>query len=284
MRKISALLTAVAAISALLAGCEPGAREHVNSARDLISLIAARVGTAGGAPSLPGSPVRYRNTGYGPAIYNPGTTNGFAVFTTNTREITVQPSSAANVRVISNGKPEFITAVDLARWEAAGRPTLDSGPVAGQVISIPPGQFSFVPQIRTLTYQQASSLPATPDGVFAAVLAHSKSGAGDPPATLLLRQFGFLLAVAPLPRATRPAAWDALTKLPGLRLCGDATDLAGRHGDGLCVDSGTDEIKILVDAGTSSVLAVQRRIMQPSASYPGLPAGTTIELDTFIAD
>jgi hypothetical protein len=283
MRKTFPWLAGITVLSVSLAGCGSGATRHFDSAPDLVGSIAGRAGSAGGARGLPGAPVRYRETGYGPAVYDPGGPNAFAVFATSTREITVQPSSAATVRVVKAGRPKFTTRTDQAHWRAAGSPALDSGPAAGQVTAIPAGQFSFVPQVNVLTYQQASSLPATPDGVYAAVLAHSKSAATDPPATLLLRQFAFLLAVAPLPRASRPAAWNALLKLRGLHLCGHGTDLAGRRGDGLCVDDSGYETEMLVDPGAGSVLAVLRRITRPSVMYPHVPAGSLVEVDTFVA-
>jgi hypothetical protein len=132
-----------------------------------------------------------------------------------------------------------------------------------------------------LTYQQAASLPAFPDGIAAAIRDHLKAGA-NPPATLVLRQLGYLLAVAPLTDATRTAAWNMLAGLPGLHLCGNGNDLSGRRGQGICVDTKADETEILVDPAVGSVLAVEERIREQSVMYPAVAAGSLIGSDTFV--
>jgi hypothetical protein len=272
----------IALTGVVLAGCGAGTTpvpRTYDSARALIESVAGHSGTGSG----PGAPVHYRDTGFGALVYNPGTPNAFTAYVTATRDVTVQPSSAASVRVISAGTPEFGTATDRAHWQAAGRPALDSGLAAGQVMADPVGQFSFLPQVKALTYQQATALPTTPAGVLAVVRADSTSSPDvAPPATLLLRQFGFLLAIAPLSPAGRSAAWRALLLVPGVRLCGTATDLAGRTGQGLCADGDGYEVEMLVDPAAGAMLEVRKSLTQRSMMYPGAAPGKVVEVDTFL--
>jgi hypothetical protein len=117
---------------------------------------------------------------------------------------------------------------------AAGRPARPGTLTAGQVIALPAGSFSFLPQ-GTLPYRQAASLPASAATVAALVEGGPGPQAGPrAPVTVVLRQLGYLLAIGPLTPAARSATWRAIAALPGLRSCGTAADLAGRNGTGLC--------------------------------------------------
>jgi hypothetical protein len=286
VKVIPALLLAVAA--GVLAGCGPGSAAppvNAGSARGLVQSIAARTSAAADPQNTPGTPVRFRDIEYYALVNNAGAANSFTAFATLTRSVTVQPSSAARIDVTGDGSPVFTTPGERTRWQAAGSPVLTNVPPGGQAMSFPSGEFSFTPQGTTLTYQQAASLPASPDGVSAALLAHLKGYVGTgPPATLILTELGFLLASAPLPTAARSAAWDSLASLPGLRLCGSGTDLAGRPGRELCADDDNDETRLLVDAPSGTVLAVEDRIRTQSPLYPGVPAGSLIGSDTFVVD
>jgi hypothetical protein len=253
----------IAGISVILSGCAPAAAR-----------------APGG---LAGASVRFRDIEYYAMVSDPGTAHAFTVFATATREVTVQPSSAARVDTTGVSGPRFTAPPERARWRAAGNPPLPPVPARGNVLSMPRGTFSFIPQGTTLTYQEARSLPASPGAVSAVIRAHLRAYAGlDPPATLVVKQLGFLLATAPLSRATRSAAWTALASVPGLRRCGSGKDLAGRPGHWLCVSAGGEEAKVLIGGRAGSVLAVADRLLQPSAFYPGVPDGSIIEADTFI--
>jgi hypothetical protein len=98
---------------------------------------------------------------------------------------------------------------------------------------------------------------------------------------MILKDVGFMLATAPLTRTTWSAAWTTLAGIKGLHLCGTGKDELGRSGDWMCTKTSDDETEVLVDPRTFSVLAIEDRILKPSAFYPGIPAGDIIGLDTF---
>jgi hypothetical protein len=156
--------------------------------------------------------------------------------------------------------------------------------VTGQAFSIPAGSFSFIPQGIPLTYRQVRSLPASPQTISAEIAARLRPYAGAHPApTSVLLQLGFLLATAPLSPSARAAAWSYLASLPGVHLCGLGKDLAGRGGQRICASTRANEVEVLVDTVTASVLAVDQRILQASSWFPGVPAGSLVQSDAFIA-
>jgi hypothetical protein len=282
MKAVAAL--AIIGVSAAIAGCGSGVAAQPSdrgSARTFVDSIADRVAAAGATADVPGTPVRYHTIEYSTAVGNPGTWDAFTAFVTVSRTIAVQTSSAASITTTDNGVLTFMTPADRDRWVAAGRPALE--PVSGQTVIIPPGQFSFIPQGSTLTYQQAVALPGTADALSAQVLSYVRPYAGPAPlGTLVLRLLGYLIAVAPLTAAARSAAWHVAASLPGLRLCGSGTDLSERRGVGLCVDAQGEETEVLVNTQADSVLAVEERLLRQSLAYPTVPTGSLIASTTFI--
>jgi hypothetical protein len=282
MKAVAAL--AVIVFSAAIAACGSGVAARPSdpgSAQTFAASIGDQVAAAGGMEDAQGTPVRYHTIEYSTAVGDAGTPGAFTAFVTVSRTITVQTSSAASITTTDNGVLTFTTLSDRDRWVAAGRPALE--PVSGQTVVIPPGQFSFIPQGSTLTYQQAAALPGTADALSDQVLSYLRPYAGSaPPATLVLKLLGNLIAVAPLTAAARSSAWRVAASLPGLRLCGSPTDLSGRRGVGLCVDAGGEEVEVLVGTPAGSVLAVEQRLLRQSLAYPTVPAGSLIASTTFI--
>lgn len=290
-----AALTA-SCVSAAVSGCGPGSAArslnpspaahplNLTSAKAFANSIADRAVPSSQSGNAPGVPVRYRSIEYSAAVVNAGTPGGFTAFVTLSRTVTVYPSSAARVTTAQARPLRFTTPADRERWVAAGRPALTPGDV-NKTVSAPAGQFSFVLQGTPMTYRQASDLPGTASAFSAQVLSYLRPLKGTyPPATLVLKHLGYLIAVAPLSVAARSAAWHAAASLPGLRLCGTGTDLSGRRGEGLCVDAAGQETEILVNKTTGSVLAIEERLKRPSPLYPAVSRGSLILSFTFIED
>ena len=255
----------------------------VGSVRELAALIANRIKSADNPVIQPDSVIKYQDKEYYAAISDAQTSQAFTAFATATRDVTVQPSSSARVKVVGYSPARLVTSSERARWQAAGRPPMPQVAVTGQAFSIPAGSYSFIPQGLPLTYRQVRSLPASPRALSAEIAARLRPPAGArPPATAMMLQLGFLLATGPLSRGARNAAWSALASLPGLRLCGSGRDLAGREGQRLCASTRTDEVDVLVDTVTGSVLAVDQRILLASSWFPGVPEGSLVQSDAFI--
>ncbi len=283
IKAIAAL--AIISAGATVAGCasRPAARPFsLNSAQAFANSIADRTATVSPPGNIPGDLLRYRTIEYSTAVVNEGTPGAFTAFITVARTVSVYPSSAASVDTAEEHPLAFTTASDRDRWVAAGSPALVPAG-SSKALFLPPGQFSFVLQGTPLTYQQASDLPGTPSAFSAQILSHLRPLTGtQPPATLVLKQLGYLIAVAPLPPAARSAAWQVAASLPGLYLCGTGTDLSGRRGEGLCAAAEGEETEILVNKRTGSVLAIEERLQRPSPIYPTVSGGSLIQSITFI--
>ena len=258
----------------------PGSR----SARRLADAIAGRIAAGCQAGARPEPSTHFRDIEYFAIVSNAGAPSGFTAFAEDVRDVLADSSSAAVFHVSEVRVPAFAAASERARWRAAGSPPLPGVSRAG-AFSLPRGEFSFTPQGVPLTYREATSLPTSARAMSAALAAHlAPIGGADPPATVRLKQLGFLLATAPLPGAARAAAWSALASVPGLHLCGSASDLAGRRGEAVCADAQGEEVKVLIDAARNSVLAVEQGLLKPSALYPGVPVGSIDGSDTFLPE
>ena len=289
---------ALVPVTALAAGCGSGPHlastnclaqarpagvvPNFHSARQLAALMAGQARAGGPASGRPCQMVHFRVLDYYALVSDPGTATAYTAFAEDSRDVRVSALSSALLHFSNVRAPDFHTASERARWQAAGSPPLPKARPAATV-AFPRGTFSFLPQGRALTYRDVRSLPTSAKGILVTVAAHLGPAAGtDPSATQMLRQLAFLLATAPLSDAARIATWTAVGSLPGLRLCGGAADLAGRHGEGICAEAAGEQVKIVMDVRRGLVLAVQERLLRQSALYPGVPAGGMYSSDTFL--
>jgi hypothetical protein len=69
----------------------------------------------------------------------------------------------------------------------------------------------------------------------------------------------FLIAMAPLTKAARSAAWQAVASLPGLRICQIWPSPLQPRQVQLCLASAGEEILLSIDLGTASILSISER-------------------------
>lgn len=220
---------------------------------------------------------------YTATIFSPGTPVGFTAFITTRRTVVVSAASAAAITASNAASPRFATPHDRLLWQQAGRPSLGQAPAAGQRQEFPVGEYTFLPEGRSLTYRQAVSLPGAPGPLAAAILARLRPYAGPhPPASLVLKQLAFLIATAPLTKAARSAAWQVVASLPGLRVCpGTRPGPPQPRSAGLCLAAAGHETVVGIDLGTASILSISDRLVRPSPLYPHVAAGTIVGSATF---
>src|SRR5262249_1934499 len=153
----------------------------------------------------------FTSVDYNASVFDPDLSTGYTAFLTLRRHVRVTPASAAAMDITNAAPPSFATPADRTLWVAEDRPELGQAPATGQRMIFPAGQFSFMRQGSTLTYAQAAALPGRADQLFAMVLDHLRAAAGpSPPASLELKQLGYLIATAPLTDRVRSAAWQAV--------------------------------------------------------------------------
>jgi len=245
--------------------------------------LAARWAAARWHAPAAGAPIAFRVVAYSAIVFNPGTSGGFTAFLTTRRTVAVSPASAASIRVSNAGPPRFATPADRLLWEKADRPSLGQVPAVGQMQATAAGDYSFLPEGRSLTYRQAAALPDVPGRLTTVILTHLRAYAGrNPPASLTLRQMAFLIATAPLTKAARSAACQAVASLPGLRICQTwPSPLQPRHVQ-LCLASAGKETLLSIDLGTASILSISERLLRPSPLYPHVAGGTIVGSTTFV--
>jgi hypothetical protein len=71
----------------------------------------------------------------------------------------------------------------------------------------------------------------------------------------------------------------AVAAQPGLHTC----TAAARAGVAdLCIDDPGDEVRISVDTGTGTILAIADRLLRVSPMYPHVAVGATVDSSTFV--
>jgi hypothetical protein len=211
---------------------------------------------------------------------NTGTILSFTAFVTAYRDYTISPVSAARIIERGIGNPRFLSLADARNWRRSGAPRLS---VRFDGLFVSPGSFGFAPQGVPLTFADITRMPSSPRTLQRLVVSRLDwSMSSYPPASLILRQYGFLLATAPLLPSARSGIAAAVSLLPGVHICSPSADRLDRPGVSLCVEDRYGVTEILVRIKHPVVLAINERTSTTSTLYPGLKQGSLIQQDAFI--
>jgi hypothetical protein len=244
--------------------------------------------------------VRERGTSVGGNEDQFGTPKSFHWRTPYDNETWWAPDGELRTRQ-SFGRPRFLSPADRDVWVASGRPKLPGPSV--HVDYENPGTSDRSDGWLPMTYEQIVELPTDParlSDVLSERLYAGQPNASCPtslgpdgrcphrPVTDLDRYGAivFLLTNYPLPAQLRSALYQALTRLDGIKLTGEVTDLAGRHGVGVTIGP-TEEEKLprrtvlIFDPATARLLGTRSVL---AADVPGerLAPGTVMEETTFV--
>jgi hypothetical protein len=234
------------------------------------------------APVFSGdNPIRFGVVQYELIIANAGSPDAFTVAHTVADEFTVMHDSSANVRHEVLTSPRFVSKVDRTHWQAGGRqPYASSTDLAGASSheKINPGDFGFTPHGRTVTFEQVRSFPAAPKALAQEL--GRFLGSGSTPA-LSLRQYGFLLATAPLTRSARKALLEAIGALPRVYGCSALFPRRSLHDYGFCINGDPTSTEILIDRHTGAAVVVSERLDASTPLYPNVAAGALVDSYTF---
>jgi hypothetical protein len=192
---------------------------------------------------------------------------------------------------LRNGPAEFLNDTERTAWVAAGRPNL--GLPNTEVYS--PKQKQLVAGIGWLpsAYQDLVELPTDPARLLAALTERIRTYQPrgihtyqrNPNQThQLFGTIGYLLENYPLPAALRAALYQVLTRLDGVELIGNVTDMAGRHAVSVAIDvdqSLQTRHELLLDPATGRLLGARSVLTR---KVPGwrLPVGTLVDQSVFL--
>jgi hypothetical protein len=210
----------------------------------------------------------------------------------------------------TSNPPQFLNSTERAAWIAAGRPPLGlpNTAVWSDKADTSDRSDGWMP----MTYQQIIRLPTDPAQLVDALAERLRAGQVNGPWPLkkapdqgartpqrppsdprdvtgqeLFGAIGFLLSQYPLPAELRAALYQALTRLDGIQLIGQATDLAGRHGVSVAIvepDQGQpvrERSELILDPASSRLLGSRSVLI---GQVPGwrLAAGTALDETVYL--
>ena len=243
--------------------------------------------------------VRERGTSVGGNEDQFGTPKSFHYRTPYDNETWWAPDGVLRTRQ-SFGRPRFLSPADRDVWVANGRPELPGPSV--HVIDEGPGISDRSDGWLPMTYEQIVELPTDPaqlsDVLSERIYAGQPNGSCPVPLgpdgrcphrpVTDLDRYGaivFLLTNYPLPAQLRSALYQALTRLDGIELTGEVTDLAGRRGVGVTIGPTEEKLPrrtvLIFDPATGRLLGTRSVL---AADVPGtrLPPGTVMEETAFL--
>jgi hypothetical protein len=243
--------------------------------------------------------VRERGTSVGGNEDQFGTPKSFHYRTPYDNETWWAPDGVLRTRQ-SFGRPRFLSPADRDVWVANGHPELPGPSV--HIIDEGPGISDRSGGWLPMTYEQIVELPTDPAqlGDVLSERIYAGQPVGSCPVPLGpdgrcphrpvtdLDRYGaivFLLTNYPIPAQLRSALYQALTRLDGIELIGEVTDLAGRRGVGVTIGPTEEKLPrrtvLIFDPATGRLLGTRSVL---AAEVPGtrLTPGTVMEETAFV--
>jgi hypothetical protein len=247
-----------------------------------ITLISGCAQTAPQSTAGPIDPAKYTDIELYATVVNAGSSRGYTVFEGRSVAVTVLPDSSARIVITHTSAPGFENAHERLKWIDAGTPHFPPSLPTGTNMPLKAGSFSYLPFPPKLSFRQIVALEPSPDRIASVVMGDPGPSAAHAQKFYLAMQLATLLAIAPVSAPARHAAWKALVSLPGIHGCTGGRDSAGRSGRWMCIGTPPDELRILTSTRAQQVLSVEELLMAPSLRYPGVPAGSVIESNTYL--
>ena len=217
--------------------------------------------------------VHIRSTDYSTIVYNLGSSRAFTVLATSRREITVEPSSGAWVKEAMVAPLRFPTQLAARHWRESGSPVLVHAGSFREYLR----RFGFLPNGAPLTIEAVWRLPSSPSGLRSAVRADLAPHPAVPSSRLWLKQYGYLLAEAPLSPGARAAALIDVETLAGAHACTGGEGMI----QSMCATGDGYEAQVVFNLRTCNVRQIIQRVRGAIDLFPGLRRGAVVEAKTF---
>jgi len=252
----------------------------------VIACLILMSGCAQTAPQTTGSHIglaKYTDIGSYATVVNAGSSGGYTVFEGRSVAVTVLQDSSARIAITHISPPGFENTHERLKWIEAGAPKFPPTLPTGTNVSLKAGSFSFLPFPPRLSFRQALALEPSPDRIKRIVMSDPPPSGARAQTFYLAMQLSTLLAIAPVSAPVRHAAWKALVSLAGIHSCSGGRDSAGRSGLWMCIRTPPNELRILTSTREEQALSVEELLIAPSPRYPGVPAGSVIQSNTYSA-
>jgi RNA polymerase sigma-70 factor (ECF subfamily) len=281
-RLVLALPLVLAIAAALLVGlgvghAQPAAARELRDAAKLVAGTPAPVIGPGQYWYVKGVGA-FANGGVALGPGSAGRSTTFVALQSSSHEIWIANDASGRV-VREDGPPQFFSAAERARWEAAGKPGF--GPDGGIDSSEGAGALSW--GWESLGVHSREELPTDPTAL-AALVERSARGTKNP---LPYEEFQLIAAVlrfAPLSGAQTAAFYEVLATLPGIQLVGPTRDSLGRPGTAFAVERGDPtRDELILDPSTGRLLGSRTTLTSLDPAYPGAPAGTVLGYETIVS-
>jgi hypothetical protein len=184
----------------------------------------------------------------------------------------------ARMRERTTGELQFLNEEERERWIQMGRPELEAKtPFSGILAGIPPRAW----------YDGPLDLPSDADAIYEQFEQAAERSTREPGVpfdvhvrTSMFQHFSDVLREARATPEQRAAAYEALSRVPGLTLLGEVKDRLGRPGVAVALDVVDNEPSgflyryvLVFDPETADLLEERREVL-PGNRYRGLSAGT----------
>lgn len=264
----------VAMAVALYVGLGVGNEQPASAARQLQAAAALVAGEP--APVI--GPGRYWYVKGRGAFANEshGSGGSFAALQTSSHEIWIAADASGRI-VREDGPPQFFSAAERARWEAAGKPGFGQGSGIDETLAAGELSWGIEPLARTV-----AEIPSDPEELARLVDQHSDENK-NARAHEEFKLIESVLRFAPLSGAQTAAFYQVLAGLPGIEIVGAAKDGLGRTGTVFAVgNGGPTRQELILDPDTGRLLGSRTTLTAPDPVNPGTPVGAVIGSETIV--
>jgi hypothetical protein len=252
----AAALNHEATVAAKQAPAELPVGDYQYTKSDILQLATFGYGNSGRS-ALPGTSVS-------------GPSENFDVLRQVTRQVWTADDGSGRM-VEQFGSTMFPTTADRAAWLADGSPSLQ--PSSGTIDQTEgPG---------SLTVADLSALPTDP-ATLGNEIADRKVVDGPQGNAETFKIIGELLSETDASPALRGALYQVAAGLGGVTLVGAVTDSLGRSGTAVSYGARGETHELIFDPSTSSLLATEDTVTDPSQAGLAVPAGTVIGSTTYV--
>jgi RNA polymerase sigma-70 factor (ECF subfamily) len=207
-----------------------------------------------------------------------GRAGSFTALQTSSHEIWMASDGSGRI-VRADGPPEFFSAAERARWEAAGKPGFQQSDVLDEHEAA--GELSW--GLTPLGLSKPGDVPSDPY-TLEQLLDRGAKDSTNAPGYDEFQAIAEILRDTPLSGAQTAAFYEVLAMLPGVELAGAARDGLDRLGTVFAFQGdGPIREEIILDPDTGRMLGSRSTLTRADATIQGAEPGAVLGAETVVA-